>query len=281
MVESWRTENRKEITMKTIGERIAQLRREHGLTQEALGDTIGVSAQTVSKWENNQNAPDISLLPVLAEVLGTSIDGLFDRSDDDRVISYEDFADIAYRGLIDAYISCWRHSEHFGELDKGKLIRELENAPGTNSGVAADSGKTVLLWHDFACVSRMTNEDVLPLLEEDDLTDFFAALSRPNLRKIIRVLCEEGETRYPDHYSFTVASLAKKCGLTAEETEAELQAIRRFHFVQLMEQHVDADESLTVYTQWGLGKARLFLYPILLLAQRHLTHSNTWHCFRG
>ena len=38
--------------MKTIGERIAELRKEKGMTQEALGETIGVSAQTVSKWEN-------------------------------------------------------------------------------------------------------------------------------------------------------------------------------------------------------------------------------------
>ena len=44
--------NKRGEEMKTIGERIAELRKEKGMTQEALGETIGVSAQTVSKWEN-------------------------------------------------------------------------------------------------------------------------------------------------------------------------------------------------------------------------------------
>lgn len=37
---------------KTLGERIAELRREHSMTQENLAEIIGVSAQAISKWEN-------------------------------------------------------------------------------------------------------------------------------------------------------------------------------------------------------------------------------------
>ena len=50
-----------------------------GLTQEALGQRIGVSGQAVSKWEVADSFPDPSLLPALADALEVSIDELFDR----------------------------------------------------------------------------------------------------------------------------------------------------------------------------------------------------------
>ena len=60
----------------TIGKRIAALRREKGLKQEELAEKLGVSAQAVSKWENDQTCPDISLLPLLAKTLGVTVDEL-------------------------------------------------------------------------------------------------------------------------------------------------------------------------------------------------------------
>ncbi len=60
----------------TIGKRIAVLRKEKGLKQEELAQLLGVSGQAVSKWENDQTCPDISLLPQLAKILGVSVDEL-------------------------------------------------------------------------------------------------------------------------------------------------------------------------------------------------------------
>lgn len=60
----------------TLGKRIAMLRRQKGLKQDTLAEVLGVSPQAVSKWENDQTCPDISLLPKLAELLGVSVDEL-------------------------------------------------------------------------------------------------------------------------------------------------------------------------------------------------------------
>ena len=60
----------------TIGKRIAALRREKNLKQDDLAQMLEVSPQAVSKWENDQTCPDISLLPNLAKILGVSIDEL-------------------------------------------------------------------------------------------------------------------------------------------------------------------------------------------------------------
>ena len=56
--------------MNTLGQRIAHYRKSSALTQEELAEKCGVTAQAVSKWENDVNAPDISLLPLLAALLG-------------------------------------------------------------------------------------------------------------------------------------------------------------------------------------------------------------------
>lgn len=65
--------------MQHIGQTIARLRREHNMTQMALADEMGVSFQAVSNWERGQSMPDISKLPELAELFGTTIDALLGR----------------------------------------------------------------------------------------------------------------------------------------------------------------------------------------------------------
>ena len=60
-----------------LGENIACLRRGIGLTQEMLADRLGVTSQAVSKWERQLSCPDVSLLPVMADVFGVAIDDLF------------------------------------------------------------------------------------------------------------------------------------------------------------------------------------------------------------
>ena len=60
----------------TLGRRIARLRLAKTATQERLANELNVSPQAVSKWENDINYPDISLLPDLARFLGVSVDEL-------------------------------------------------------------------------------------------------------------------------------------------------------------------------------------------------------------
>ncbi|MBR6533316.1 MAG: helix-turn-helix transcriptional regulator [Clostridia bacterium] len=60
----------------TLGKRIATLRHEKELKQDELAEKLGVSPQAVSKWENDQTCPDISLLLLLAKILGVSVDEL-------------------------------------------------------------------------------------------------------------------------------------------------------------------------------------------------------------
>ena len=60
----------------TLGKRIVFHRKRLGLTQDALAELMGVTAQAVSKWENDQSCPDIGALPKLAEIFSISTDEL-------------------------------------------------------------------------------------------------------------------------------------------------------------------------------------------------------------
>ncbi len=57
-----------------IGECILNYRKQHKLTQGEFGELIGVSAQTVSKWERELCYPDLFLLPGISNLIGVSID---------------------------------------------------------------------------------------------------------------------------------------------------------------------------------------------------------------
>ena len=59
---------------KAVGAQIAALRKAKGLTQNDLGNRLGVSFQAVSKWERGETLPDTAILLDLANVLGTSVD---------------------------------------------------------------------------------------------------------------------------------------------------------------------------------------------------------------
>ena len=62
---------------KNISENIKKLREAQQLTQEQLANSLGISYQAVSKWENAVTAPDVMMLPRIAQIFGVSIDDLF------------------------------------------------------------------------------------------------------------------------------------------------------------------------------------------------------------
>ena len=57
----------------TIGQRIAQKRKELGLSQEGLGDQLGVSRQSIYKWESDSALPEIDKLIALSRLFGVSV----------------------------------------------------------------------------------------------------------------------------------------------------------------------------------------------------------------
>ena len=74
---------------KTIGKKLHELRKQSGFTQDYVAEKLGVSAQAVSKWENDIACPDIMTLPNIAELYGITIDELFENEEVQSNVKYE------------------------------------------------------------------------------------------------------------------------------------------------------------------------------------------------
>ena len=99
----------------SVGRRIAGLRTEKALTQQELGDAIGVSDKTVSKWENGGCFPDITIIPILADFFGVTTDYLLRGTP--RKVQY----------LAANYFSDkWRMQVNEKYLQKGWRVEDIE-----------------------------------------------------------------------------------------------------------------------------------------------------------
>ena len=102
----------------TLGKRIMQGRKKLGLTQDKLAELLGVTAQAVSKWENDQSCPDITMLPRLAELFHISTDELL------GVVKAEEPEAAALEGIV----------ENSNSGDDGRGF-EFNFEPGKRDGI--------------------------------------------------------------------------------------------------------------------------------------------------
>lgn len=76
---------------KTLGEKISDLRKQRGMTQDELAEVMGVSSQAVSKWENNLSIPDLPILMEISNYFHISLDDLVKEKEE--TVSYVEKGD--------------------------------------------------------------------------------------------------------------------------------------------------------------------------------------------
>lgn len=98
----------------TIGEKIKKLRLGRGMTQEKLAAYLKISSQSVSKWENNNAMPDISLIVPIANFFGITTDELFDRDAKNEAAEIEEYFRKSERlvnyGFLDEDLALWEEA---------------------------------------------------------------------------------------------------------------------------------------------------------------------------
>ena len=154
--------------MKTLGERIADLRRERGITQENLAGIIGISAQAISKWENNATMPDIMLLPIIADTLGVTIDELFGirRKVQEKPINCEETPKAVYDQILN---TMWRSGDNndFAERAKAQFAKN----PYQHSGFVSEVAGAVYANNDIALTYLPSDKESLKLLENEEAAE--------------------------------------------------------------------------------------------------------------
>lgn len=115
------------MNQKEIGEFIAEMRKEKHLTQAELGERLGVTNKTISRWENGSYMPDISLIQLLCKELKISINELLSG----KRLNDEDFRKNADINMISALnrqkliLKEKKISDFFGGAGTGLLISAL------------------------------------------------------------------------------------------------------------------------------------------------------------
>lgn len=108
-----------------IGKFIAELRKSNNWTQQQLGDKIGVTNKTISRWENGNYMPDIEMLQILSQLFNVSINELlagqklddkeFRKSADENILAVSKQSVFSFEEKKQFWINKWR-KEHIGLL---------------------------------------------------------------------------------------------------------------------------------------------------------------------
>ena len=205
------------MTNLNLGENIARLRRQKGLTQDELAAFLGVTKASVSKWETRQSLPDILMLPVIASFFDISTDELLgyrpQLSREQIKKLYQELAErfasggfaeamAASRSLVKKYYSCYPfllqicvlwldHADQAPPAERPQLLEEIialcrhiEN-DCRNAGVCSDASSfRAMVQLQLGCT-----QEVIETLEES--CDPFR-LSRSNDLLLIRAYLGQG-----------------------------------------------------------------------------------------
>lgn len=274
-----------------LSERIAALRRSRGLTQEQLGQLVGVSAQAVSKWEKG-GAPDVELLPVLADRLGVTIDGLFGRADAQvgdlsrelsrwlGMMPQEERLGRLFRLLADVFPTIVLQSNAFGE-SLGALYGESCYL----QGVAPEGEKpawlrAIIVVEEGLALGVLSKEFPLYLLmpepprgwaahfaPTEDYRQLFSALATAGSLECLLYLYAQKQRFY------TAAAVARRTGLDAQTVEHAFEALTACHLLNRRELEME-EGSVFVYALHDNHA----IVPFLCLARWLCEADDVWNC---
>ena len=224
--------------MKTIGERIADLRRERGITQENLAGTIGVSPQAISKWENNATMPDIMLLPIIADTLGVTIDELFGirHKVQEKPINCEETPMAVYDQILN---TMWRSEDNddFAERAKAQFAKN----PYQHSGFVSEVAGAVYANKDIALSYLPSDKESLRLLENEETAELLKVISDKNVRLVLAYQYANPKK------TFTASSVAAKIGISEEEAKAALEKLFDCNLTMARDVDTGVEETLRIY----------------------------------
>lgn len=272
-----------------IGEKISKYRKLKGFTQEQLGESVGVSGQAVSKWENG-GVPDTYLLPTISKVLGVSIDALFGVEKKISDYTQDEILDDLFKFCLQKmhckdnridffkfmFDTIWTvQSAYFGNESRPLLKDVVEKNRGNSqitSQIINDEGTTYLsLVENFPFFSAVcdTPEISKKLLSEKNFGEFFSLLASEDGMKAILFTQSATETS-----QYTADMMAKKIGITPESfLEIEPFLVK---YGLLNEDSLTLDDSvIKVYHKWSNPEIR----PLLMMAYQFINARQCYYDF--
>ncbi len=265
-----------------LNQNITYYRKLCGYTQEQLAERLGVTAQSVSKWENELSNPDISILPNLAKILGVDINSLFEENPDaPKVVKLSELSDLCY----DAIISLFAKAEftfYFGDkkiVSSEKLNKRIESLktdfgfPLPKCAYVIDEGEpehsSVFLSDALSFIDRSYgSSDSALLFDLDKAGELLSVLGDKNARKVLKAIYEKLISEGEIATFFSPQMLSKATSLTEDAISNAAIKLR----------HVGLLDEVERIQQDGFKKEYCPLYPkdfIFVIAILRLAYIHT------
>ncbi len=247
--------------MNTIGKNIAELRKSKGMTQEALGSVIGVSPQTVSKWENDTNMPDITLLPVIADVFGVTVDELFGRKTKRGFGYVSEPLKVCSESLLDSMFA-YMYDDNSGDVFEESLQKykkALTDHKNERTAVICKEG--IIYYRDRIGGLILKKPEIkwAGLLEDRQNYSLLELMADSDFRSVLSEIIKTGKT------FFTIPSMSNRCNIKDKETlEKNLDKSRLFS-----RKAVETEDGKVVVYELTQGNRLFLIFAVLVFASEY------------
>ena len=267
--------------MYTIGDKIAELRKNRKMTQEELANIVGVSAQSVSKWENSQTMPDIMLLPTLASALDVTVNDLFSITsspDHYESVHPDKTPEYAYKELFRALQQGLSDQESVSKDFLAKSLESLRSDDKGQSGlISFDKGEmngAAYVNRNIALSLVKSKTAAVSLFENEKVAEVLSVLSDSRVRRLLKYMLTNGNA------TVTAATASGKCGIDLGEAEIALNKLASLGFISIQQGDTGEDKPLAVYHIIREHKIDMAVYPLFEIARILAEWHENWYGFR-
>ncbi len=226
----------------SIGENIAKYRKTKGLTQEQLGELLGVTNQAVSKWESGVSMPDVMLLPKIAETLSITLEALYGIQPTEKRVKADDFPKAANDHLIEFMVKqsgVWfvfnKSQEENINYHKKKIYESggdcVQECISDEAGAVFISGDISFVNTDYKTLGSEY------IFEKREIGAKLKKLTDSRTRKVLSYMCSESflEKKTQDKH-FCVGTIAKSCGISEEDAFEILDSLYSIGLLEMYEE---------------------------------------------
>ena len=240
-----------------IGDQIKKYRAEKGISQEELGNAVGVTIQTVSEWENG-GMPDAGLIPAIAGALGVTTDMLFGMTEpystENTIIKELSVLDSEAR-FKKAFMMLYAIGAGLAGIDiKNTRKEDLEkirrkNNPSYYSRMCVDDGIIDARMNADRRYFFMMGEPADGIAEflknTDALVDVFSLFSDKDILKILFFMYSR------QNFPVALSVIASKTGLGSKKTEVLMMRLCEHHlvFCSVIETEHESIKTYTFYNE--------------------------------
>ncbi len=271
---------------------IAKYRKQKGYTQEQLGEKLGVTNQTVSKWESAVCSPDVMILPKIADTLDITLEQLYgiEKNQSNKTVKLCDFyknASETLIGLLYDQLGEWILFPEVNPENNPKLVEAAKN-PQTNKIDQIKNNKSFELFSDtsgFAYISDdlsmidskgkiINNGDVF---KDRETLLALKKISNTNVNKIMEYMYAKvfkDKELYRSNslnveIEFLFDEIVEKCHLEEDEALAGLDKLSSLNILKK-----SAEDNTVKYI---LYKSKVVQYTVLLkMIERLVRETNAW-----